>query len=53
MVDDGYLAHASADGASFSARILRSGYVGRHADWILGENLALGERMISPRPPTS
>ena len=42
MVDDGYFAHASADGTSFSARILRSGYVGRHASWILGENLAWG-----------
>jgi uncharacterized protein YkwD len=42
MVDDGYFAHASADGTSFSARIIRGGYVGRDASWILGENLAWG-----------
>jgi uncharacterized protein YkwD len=40
MVNDGYFAHASADGSSFSARIIRSGYVGRDSSWLLGENLA-------------
>jgi uncharacterized protein YkwD len=40
MVNDGYFAHASADGTSFSARIIRGGYVARNADWTLGENLA-------------
>jgi uncharacterized protein YkwD len=42
MVDDGYFAHASADGTSFSARIIRGGYVARNGDWTLGENLAWG-----------
>ena len=40
MVDDGYFAHASADGTSFSARIIRDGYVARNPSWRLGENLA-------------
>ncbi len=40
MADDGYFAHTSADGSSFSTRIIRSGYVGRSSSWTLGENLA-------------
>jgi len=49
MVDDGYFAHASAEGTSFSARILRSGYVGRNSSSILGENLARGtDDLVTP-----
>jgi uncharacterized protein YkwD len=40
MVDDAYFRHASADGTSFSDRIIRTGYVARNSSWTLGENLA-------------
>jgi uncharacterized protein YkwD len=42
MVDDGYFDHTTPAGADFVDRIVRTGYVSRHGDWKLGENLAWG-----------
>jgi uncharacterized protein YkwD len=42
MVSDGYFEHTAPEGTTTVDRILRSGYVGKRAGWVLGENLAWG-----------
>jgi len=42
MVRRGYFAHDSANGSSFSQRILGTRYVPRNASWWLGENIGWG-----------
>ena len=47
MIQDGYFAHDSQNGTSFSDRILAGRYVKRNAAWTLGENLAWGTGELS------
>ncbi len=48
MVENGYFAHESRSGASFDARISRTGWMRGRSRWGVGENLAWGSLTRAP-----
>ena len=49
MRSDTYFAHDSANGSSFSTRIVAAGYLRGASSWLLGENLAWGDWALGTR----
>lgn len=47
MVSDQYFGHTTLGGATFSKRILRTGYARKANRWTVGENLAWGTKEFS------
>jgi uncharacterized protein YkwD len=48
MVENGYFAHESLSGATFDARIARTGWTRGRSRWGVGENLAWGSLSRAP-----
>jgi uncharacterized protein YkwD len=47
MVDNRYFAHTAPSGQNFIQRILNTNYVPPASNWLLGENLAWGDRTLA------